>query len=141
MAVEVDSITRNKTCELVDRSAGVKHTRVCDTRMEACNTIHLGVKHTSVRDTKMEAYNTVHVPVESRLKISKAEDEPETHAPGVEQKVDIPTRADVRKMVDVTKALVAVSFNHKTHRNLSEEAKRRFYKNWTHSKNRWYGNE
>ncbi|KAG2240684.1 hypothetical protein Bca52824_097117, partial [Brassica carinata] len=40
--------------------------------------------------------------------------------------VDIPTRADARKMVDVTKALVAVSFNHKTHRNLSEEAREGF---------------
>ncbi|WZZ75874.1 hypothetical protein YC2023_087244 [Brassica napus] len=89
----------------------------------------------------MEACNTTHVPVESRLEISKAEDEPEINALGVEQKAGILTRAHVRKMADVTKALVAVSFNHKTHRNLSEEVRRRFYKNWANSKKRRYRSE
>ncbi|KAL0683648.1 hypothetical protein Bca4012_050496 [Brassica carinata] len=136
MAAEVDSITRNKTCELVDRSAGVKHTWVCDTKIEECNTTHVGLC-----DTKMEACNTTHVPMESRLKILKAEDEPEIKASGVEQKADILTRARVRKMADVTRVIVAVSFSHKTHPNLSEEVRRRFYKNWTNSKKRRYGSE
>ncbi|CAN6896331.1 hypothetical protein Bca4012_094326 [Brassica carinata] len=134
MAAEVDSITRNKTCEPVNRSAGVKYTRVCDTRMEACNTNHIGVC-----DTKVEACNTTHVPMESRF--SKAEDEPEIKLLGVEQKADILTRAHVRKMSDVTRVIVAVSFSHKTHRNLSEEVRRRFYKNWANSKKRRYGSE
>src|SRR5690606_24994534 len=68
--VEVDLITRNKTWKLVDRSAGVKHTWVCDTKMEACNTTHIGVKHTGMCDTKMEVCNIIHVPMETRLKIS-----------------------------------------------------------------------
>ncbi|CAN6896348.1 unnamed protein product [Brassica oleracea] len=122
MAAEVDSIKRNKTCEPVDRSAGVKYTRVCDTRMEVCNTTHIGVC-----DTKVEACNTTHIPMESRF--SKAEDEPEIKLLGVEQNADILTKAHVRKMADVTRVIVAVSFSHKTHRNLSEEVRRRFYKN------------
>ncbi|CAN6823245.1 unnamed protein product [Brassica oleracea] len=47
----------------------------------------------------------------------------------VKQKADILTRAHVRKMADVTKVIIVGSFNHKTHRNLSEEVRRRFYKN------------
>ncbi|WZZ33912.1 hypothetical protein YC2023_017313 [Brassica napus] len=131
VAAEVDSIPRNKTCELVDRSAGVKHTWVCDTKIEECNTTHVG----------LYGCNTTHVPMESTLKILKAEDEPEIKAPGVEQKADILTRARVRKMADVTRVIVAVSFSHKTHPNLSEEVRRRFYKNWTNSKKRRYGSE
>lgn len=82
----------------------------------------------------METCNTIHVPVESRLKISKAEDEPEINMMSVEQKTDIPTRAHVRKMADVTRTLIAVSFSRKTHHNLSDEDKRKFYKNWANSK-------
>ncbi|CAN6989549.1 unnamed protein product [Brassica rapa subsp. trilocularis] len=89
MAAEVDSITRNKTCELVDRSA----------------------------------------------------DEPMINVLGVEQKADILTRAHVRKMADVTRVIAAVSFSHKSHRNLSEEVMRRFYKNWADSKKRRYGSK
>ncbi|WZZ64516.1 hypothetical protein YC2023_075886 [Brassica napus] len=136
MAAEVDSITRNKTCELVDKSAGVKHMWVCDTKIEECNTTHVGVC-----DTKMEACNTMHVPMESRLKILKAEDEPEIKASGVEQKAYILTRARVRKMAGVARVIVVVSFSHKTHRNLSEEVGRRFYKNWANSKKKRYGSE
>ncbi|WZZ44383.1 hypothetical protein YC2023_040642 [Brassica napus] len=89
----------------------------------------------------MEACNITHVLMKSRLKILKAEDEPEIKASGVEQKADILPRAHVRKMADVTRVIVAVSFSHKTHRNLSEEVRRRFYKNWTNSKKRRYGSE
>ncbi|CAN6885912.1 unnamed protein product [Brassica oleracea var. botrytis] len=92
-------------------------------------------------DTKVEACNTTHVPMESRLKILKAEDEPEIKASGVEQNADILARARVRKMADVIRVIVAVSFNHKTHRNLSEEVRRRFYKNWADSKKKRYGSE
>ncbi|CAF1835469.1 hypothetical protein Bca4012_030669 [Brassica carinata] len=134
MAAEVDSITRSKTCEHVDRSAGVKYTRVCDTRMEACNTTHVGVC-----DTKVEACSTTNIPMESRF--SKAEDEPEIKLLGVEQKADILTRAHVRKMADVTRVIVAVSLSHKTHRNLSEEVRRRLYKNQADSKKKRYGSE
>ncbi|CAN6845367.1 unnamed protein product [Brassica oleracea var. botrytis] len=109
--------------------------------MEVCNTTHVGVIHTWVCDTKMEVCNTTHVPMESRLKISKAEDEPEINALGVEQKDDILTRAHIRKMVDVTRVLVVVSFSRKSHRNLSEEVRRWFYKNWTNSKKRRYESE
>ncbi|CAN6827022.1 unnamed protein product, partial [Brassica oleracea var. botrytis] len=109
---------------------------VCDTKIEECNTTHVGVC-----DTKMEACNTTHIPMESRLKILKAEDEPEIKASGVERKADILTRARVRKMADVTRVIVVVSFSHKTHRNLSEEVGRRFYKNWANSKKRRYRNE
>ncbi|WZZ86720.1 hypothetical protein YC2023_115299 [Brassica napus] len=94
-----------------------------------------------VCDTNMEVCNTTHVSVESRLEISKAKDDPEINAPSVEQKVDILTRAHLCKMAHVTKALVAVSFNHKTHRNLSEEVRRRLYKNWANSKKRRYESE
>ncbi|CAN6937045.1 unnamed protein product [Brassica oleracea var. botrytis] len=80
----------------------------------------------------MEVCNTTHVPIESRF--SKAEDEPEIKLLGVEHKADILTWAHVRKMADVTRLIVAVSFSHKTHRNLSEEVMRRFYKNWADSK-------
>ena len=124
----------------MDRSTGVKHTGVCDTRMKACNTTYVGVIHTWVCDTKMEVWNTTHVPIESRLNISKAEDEPEINAQGVEQKANILTRA-LRKMVDVTRVLVVVSFSRKSHRNLSEEVRRWFYKNWTNSKKRRYKSE
>ncbi|KAG2294188.1 hypothetical protein Bca52824_040857 [Brassica carinata] len=72
--------------------------------------------------------------MESRF--SKAEDEPEIKLLGVEQKADILTRAHVRKMADVTRVIVAVSFSHKTHRNLSEEVRRRFYKKRANSKKR-----
>ncbi|WZZ60712.1 hypothetical protein YC2023_060819 [Brassica napus] len=44
-------------------------------------------------------------------------------------------------MADVTKFIIVGSFNHKTHRNLSEEVRRRFYKNWANSKKRRYGSE
>uniref|UniRef100_M4CVE7 Uncharacterized protein n=1 Tax=Brassica campestris TaxID=3711 RepID=M4CVE7_BRACM len=125
----------------MDRSTGVKHTGVCDTMMKACNTTYVGVIHTWVCDTKMEVWNTTHVPIESRLNISKAEDEPEINALSVEQKADILTRAHVRKMVDVTRVLVVVSFSRKSHRNLSEEVRRWFYKNWTNSKKRRYGSK
>ncbi|WZY73470.1 hypothetical protein YC2023_005710 [Brassica napus] len=131
MTAEVDSITRNKACELVDRSAGVKHTRVCDTQMEACNMTHVGVC-----DTKVEVCNTAHIPMESRF--SKAEDEPKINLLGVEQKADILTRAHVLKMADVTRVIAAVSFSHKTHCNLSEKVMRRFYKNWADSKKKRY---
>ncbi|KAL0716661.1 hypothetical protein Bca4012_065983 [Brassica carinata] len=72
--------------------------------------------------------------MESRLKISKAEDEPKVNALGVEQTADILTRAHVRKMadmttrahihkmVDVTRVLIAISFIRKTNHNLSEES-------------------
>ncbi|KAL0714359.1 hypothetical protein Bca4012_021338 [Brassica carinata] len=107
-----------------------------DEDVKACNTTHAGVCN-----TQLEACNTTHVPMESRLKISKAEDEPEINALGVEQTADILTRAHVRKMVDVTRVLIAVSFIRKTNHNLSEEVRRRFYKNWTNSKKRRYRNE
>ncbi|CAN6848657.1 unnamed protein product, partial [Brassica oleracea] len=109
---------------------------VCDTKIEECNKTHIGVC-----DTKMEACNTTHVPMEARLKILKAEDEPEIKASGVKQKADILTRARLCKMADVTRVIVVVSFSHKTHRNLSEEVRRRFYKNWANSKKRRYGSE
>ncbi|CAN6918684.1 unnamed protein product [Brassica oleracea] len=107
---------------------------MCDIKVEVCNTTHVGVC-----DTKVEVCNTTHVPIESRF--SKAEDEPEIKLLGVEQKADILTWAHVRKMADVTKLIVAVSFSHKTHRNLSEEVMIRFYKNWANSKKRRYGSE
>ncbi|KAL0682157.1 hypothetical protein Bca4012_049004 [Brassica carinata] len=44
-------------------------------------------------------------------------------------------------MADVTRVIVAVSFSHKTHRNLSEEVRRRFYKNWADSKKMRYRSE
>ncbi|KAL0696571.1 hypothetical protein Bca4012_063751 [Brassica carinata] len=100
-----------------------------DEDVKACNTTHAGVC-----DTQMEACNTTHVPMESRLKISKAEDEPEINTPGFEQKANILTRAHVSKTADMTRVLVAVSFSHKTHRNLNEESRRGFYKNWAKSK-------
>ncbi|KAL0730897.1 hypothetical protein Bca4012_026991 [Brassica carinata] len=89
----------------------------------------------------LETCNTTHVPMESRLKISEAEDEPEVNALGVEQTADILTRAHVRKMADVTRVLIAVSFSRKNHRNVSEEVRRRFYKNWANSKKRRYGSK
>uniref|UniRef100_A0A0D3A2L7 Uncharacterized protein n=1 Tax=Brassica oleracea var. oleracea TaxID=109376 RepID=A0A0D3A2L7_BRAOL len=107
---------------------------MCDIKVEVCNTTHVGVC-----DTKVEVCNTTHVPIESRF--SKAEDEPEIKLLGVEQKADILTWAHVRKMADVTKLIIAVSFSHKTHRNLSEEVMIRFYKNWANSKKRRYGSE
>ncbi|CAN7024271.1 unnamed protein product, partial [Brassica oleracea var. botrytis] len=107
---------------------------VCDTKIEECNTTHVGVC-----DTKMEACNTTNIPMESRF--SKAEDEPEIKLLGVEQKADILTRAHVRKMADVTRVIVAVSLSHKTHRNLSEEVRRRLYKNQADSKKKRYGSE
>ncbi|KAL0864217.1 hypothetical protein Bca101_043335 [Brassica carinata] len=100
-----------------------------DEDVKVCNTTHAGVCN-----TQLEACNTTHVSMESRLKISKAEDEPEVNALGVEQTADILTRAHVRKMADVTRVLVAVSFSHKTCQNLNEESRRRFYKNWAKSK-------
>ncbi|CAN6920727.1 unnamed protein product [Brassica oleracea] len=109
---------------------------MCDTKVEVCNTTS-----TWVCDTKMEACDTTHVPMQSRLKISKAEDEPQINVLGVEQKADILSRYHVRKMADVTRFIVAVNFSHKTHRNLSEEVRRRFYKNWADSKKRRYGSE
>ncbi|CAN7118780.1 unnamed protein product [Brassica rapa subsp. narinosa] len=115
---------------------------MCDTKMEVCNTTHVGVcntTHGGVCDTKVEACDTTHVPMESRF--SKAEDEPEINLLGVEQKADILPRAHVRKMVDVTRVIIAVNFNHKTHRNLSEEVMRRFYKNWADSKKKRYGSK
>ncbi|KAL0741533.1 hypothetical protein Bca4012_083046 [Brassica carinata] len=69
--------------------------------------------------------------MKSRLKISKAEDESEINAPGVEKNANI---AHIRKMADVTRVLVAVSFSHKTHWNLNEQSRRMFYKNWGKSK-------
>ncbi|CAN6988996.1 unnamed protein product [Brassica rapa subsp. trilocularis] len=123
---------------------------MCDTKMEVCNTTHVGVcntthvgvcntTHGGVCDTKVEACDTTHVPMESRF--SKAEDEPEINLLGVEQKADILPRAHVCKMVDVTRVIIAVSFSHKIHRNLSEEVMRRFYKNWTDSKKKRYGSK
>ncbi|CAN7141335.1 unnamed protein product [Brassica rapa subsp. narinosa] len=115
---------------------------LCDTKMEVCNTTHVGVcntTHGGVCDTKVEACDTTHVPMESRF--SKAEDEPEINQLGVEQKADILPRAHVRKMADVTKVIIAVNFSHKTHRNLSEEVMRRFYKNWADSKKKRYGSK
>ncbi|KAL0642937.1 hypothetical protein Bca4012_041227 [Brassica carinata] len=44
-------------------------------------------------------------------------------------------------MADVTRVIVAVSLSHKTHRNLSEEVRRRLYKNQTDSKKKRYGSE
>ncbi|KAF3523111.1 hypothetical protein F2Q69_00046932 [Brassica cretica] len=44
-------------------------------------------------------------------------------------------------MADVARVIVVVSFSHKTHRNLSEEVGRRFYKNWANSKKKQYGSE
>ncbi|CAN7028168.1 unnamed protein product [Brassica oleracea var. botrytis] len=44
-------------------------------------------------------------------------------------------------MADVTRVIIAISFSRKTHRNLSEEVRRWFYKNWDNSKKRWYGSE
>ncbi|CAN6858941.1 unnamed protein product [Brassica oleracea] len=107
---------------------------MCDTKVEVCNMTHVGVF-----DTKMEACNTTHVPMESRF--SKAEDEPKINLLSVEKKADILPRAHIRKMADVTRVIVAVSFSHKTHRNLSEEVRRRFYKNWADSKKKQYGSE
>ncbi|XP_033139578.1 uncharacterized protein LOC117131649 [Brassica rapa] len=115
---------------------------LCDTKMEVCNTTHVGVcntTHGGVCDTKVEACDTTHVPMESRF--SKDEDEPEINQLGVEQKADILPRAHVRKMADVTRVIIAVSFSHKTHRNLSEEVMRRLYKNWADSKKKRYGSK
>ncbi|WZZ24120.1 hypothetical protein YC2023_007521 [Brassica napus] len=134
MEDELESITRNKIWELVDRPTGSEKKVMCDIKVEVCNTTHVGVC-----DTKVEVCNTTHVPIESRF--SKAEDEPEIKLLGVEQKADILTWAHVRKMADVTKLIIAVSFSHKTHRNLSEEVMIRFYKNWANSKKRRYGSE
>ncbi|CAG7893450.1 unnamed protein product [Brassica rapa] len=133
MEDELESITRNKIWELVDRSTVCNTTQgiLCDTKMEVCNTTHVGVcntTHGGVCDTKVEACDTTHIPMESRF--SKAEDEPEINQLGVERKADILPAAHVRKMADVTRVIIAVSFSHKTHRNLSEEVMRKFYKNW-----------
>ena len=93
-------------------------------------------------DTKMEACNTTQIPMEANLKISKIEEEPEINVSGVEQKADILTRDHIRKMADVTRVIVAVSFSlRRGYRNLSEEVRRRFYKNWVNSKKRRYGSE
>ncbi|CAN6937532.1 unnamed protein product [Brassica oleracea var. botrytis] len=107
---------------------------MCGTKVGVYNTTHRGVC-----DTKVEACDTTHCPMKS--KFSKDEDEPEIKLLGVEQKADILTRTHVLKMADVTRVFIAVSFSHKTHRNLSEEVMRRFYKNWADSKKKRYGSK
>ncbi|CAG7866944.1 unnamed protein product [Brassica rapa] len=96
MEDELESITRNKIWELVDRPTEVCSRNLCDTKMEVlCNTTHGGVC-----DTKVEARDTTHVPMESRF--SKVKMNREINRLGVERKADILPVAHVRKMADVT---------------------------------------
>lgn len=49
IVAEIDYITKNKTWEFVDRPAGVKHTGVCNTKMEACTTTHVPIQSSLAR--------------------------------------------------------------------------------------------